>query len=394
MITIRDIPEQEFAGLRNAWNALLGDARAASPMLSWEWMFTWWEFYRSLGGRRQLRLRAAETDEGRLVGLFPLVRRTVLSHGIPLRRAEFMGTGEPEADETCSEFLDFIVTPAAEDEAARAFVDRLLLDSDWDELLLSDTPGDRPRSLDACVEALREQGASRPVGIRQTEPVPCPVVALADDWDRYLATRSRNGRMRVRRKRRKLEKDFDVTVTWANSPQDIASHFPQLVRLHQQRWQKRGQPGCFAGLTFTGFLETVSQRLAERGGARLFVLSLNGQPVSAHLLLVEGKRMYHYCTGTDVDGFGKHGPGDVAFGYILEQAMRDGFEEFHFFKAGRGSYKFLWTDQARPVVSLRVRRRTVRAAAADTTDACLRRVREVATRLRPRERAGAKGEAS
>src|SRR5262245_49866745 len=90
-----------FATLRDDWNALLHGSAAASITLTWEWMFTWWEVF---GEHRTLHiLLAFEHDV--LIGIAPLQRYAIRRFGIRWQRVALMGSGEPVADEICSDYL-------------------------------------------------------------------------------------------------------------------------------------------------------------------------------------------------------------------------------------------------------------------------------------------------
>src|SRR5262245_3584031 len=85
------------AALRPAWEELLANSPANAVALTPAWLQAWWETF---GPGRELCLLAV-SGGGRLLGLVPLLRRTIRHRGLlPLRRLEFLGSGEEEVDET------------------------------------------------------------------------------------------------------------------------------------------------------------------------------------------------------------------------------------------------------------------------------------------------------
>src|SRR5690606_5580489 len=92
---------------RDAWLDLLARSSANEPTLSPLWLDTWWRIFGSEGGRA---LRAVLVYDGdRLIGMAPLlVRRAWYRSALPLRRIELLASGEPEADEIYSEYLNVI----------------------------------------------------------------------------------------------------------------------------------------------------------------------------------------------------------------------------------------------------------------------------------------------
>src|SRR4051812_1266351 len=91
-------------GMRAEWDALLDRSATREPTLTSAWMLAWWSVFGGTGDRalRVLLLR----EGGRLVGLVPLLARTAwYPPALRFKRLELLGSGEDEADETCSDYL-------------------------------------------------------------------------------------------------------------------------------------------------------------------------------------------------------------------------------------------------------------------------------------------------
>src|SRR3954471_8889635 len=114
---ITAVPELE--ALASSWDALLPETEIDGPMISPLWLAAWWRVFGATDERRLAVI--AVRDGERLVGLAPLCARTRrYEPGIPFRRLELLGTGEPEEDEICSEYLGVLASRGAEREVARA----------------------------------------------------------------------------------------------------------------------------------------------------------------------------------------------------------------------------------------------------------------------------------
>src|SRR3974390_2789624 len=109
MLRARVITESaELERLAPEWRRLLTRASHPQPVLTPMWLLTWWREFGCTGGGAVRSL--AFEDAGGLVGLLPLARRATTHRAtIPVRRLELLGTGEPEADEICSEYLGALV---------------------------------------------------------------------------------------------------------------------------------------------------------------------------------------------------------------------------------------------------------------------------------------------
>ncbi|MFA5074094.1 MAG: hypothetical protein WC539_09405, partial [Nitrospirota bacterium] len=68
-ITITRISEQEFVGMRDAWNVVLEQSRTKEIFLSWEWMYNWWNVFRD--NQKSLYILVGKNPHERLIGIAP-----------------------------------------------------------------------------------------------------------------------------------------------------------------------------------------------------------------------------------------------------------------------------------------------------------------------------------
>lgn len=373
MITVTETTPDRLGSIESEWNGLLSVSGCISPMLTWEWMNTWWECYRDHAGGRRLKLLLAHSDDGSLAGIAPFVIREMRQYGLATTRIEFMGTGEPEVDETCSEFLDVISRPALSAQVAAALAEYLRADQSWDEILLKDARADRESGV--CL--MHETLSHHPGMISDRHDAgECPWIRLPGTWEAYLAGISGKWARHVEYKRRRLGKEAAAELSYASTADEMKTAYRSFVELHQKLWTSRGKPGCFASPVFSSFLEQVTERLAAGDKVRVLRLEINGETAAVYHLLVLGKRLYYYNSGVDVERHGRFSPGIICFAHIIEQAIRDGFEEFHFLKGSLDSYKGHWTDDVIPLATYRIMRKGVRNSVLRTVSAARRMVSE------------------
>src|SRR5438034_8066858 len=137
MLSIEKITTRAgFDQLEPVWNPLLAASESSAVTLTWEWLTTWWDVF---GDERELYLLVVR-DGVEVIGIAPLLRRMVQHYGwLPYRRIEFLASGEAEADEICSDYLDFIFRRGREADALEAILNYLHRpQADWDEMLLTD----------------------------------------------------------------------------------------------------------------------------------------------------------------------------------------------------------------------------------------------------------------
>src|SRR5947208_10757678 len=136
MITVEKVTSGEgFKRLAAVWNPLLAESASNTLSLTFEWLTVWWEVF---GTERELYILVVRDGE-ELIGIAPLLRREMRHYGVlPYRRLEFLASGEDEADEVCSEYLDFILRRGRAEEALAGIYEFLHAHAaEWDELLLS-----------------------------------------------------------------------------------------------------------------------------------------------------------------------------------------------------------------------------------------------------------------
>lgn len=356
--TAQLVSEREFAHLGSEWADLQERARLTSPMMSWAWMYSWWETYRHAPDAvRRLELLAVRNSEGRLIALAPFLRRRAPHLGWTVRRLEMLGTGEREADETCAEMLDVLLDPQHAEWAATAIAQYWGDHCAWEEIVVRDVRGDRPSAFATVLQALQKV---RPRLQVETSPSGrAPWVLLPESWEAYLQTLTRNSRQIIRAKCRRAEAAGAVYHS-TEHPDEIRALLPVLQNLHQQRWQSQGRSGCFASPLFTQFLHRLTERMIEVGGVRLAYLRFGDTPAAVYYLLRHQAALYYYNSGVDTDRFGQWSPGTVCQARLLEEAIPEGFREYHFLKGSPDSYKYHWTREAIPLYSITVFRPSCR----------------------------------
>ena len=333
--------------MRRLGRALHGRSATDGPMLSPLWLLAWWRVFGAIGKRR-LAVGAIHDGE-RLVGLAPLVARTHrYMPGIPFRRLELLGTGEPEADEVCSEYLGVLAERGAEQVVARAFVEALGAGAfgAWDELVLGPMDRDNP-----VASALTAELARAGAGTELAPAGPAYYIELPRTFADYTAHLSPSSRYLLTRSKRDFEKWADGTAVLhvARSPADLEEGKRALVALHGERW---GRGGAFGSPRFRDFHDQVMAGLLARGALDLLWLTVRGEPVAAAYDIVWAGRVYYYQSGRRLDVPRNIRPGIVLHAYAVERAIAAGLREYDFF-AGAYRYKRELATACRSVVRLR-----------------------------------------
>lgn len=338
----------ELIERRHAWLELMARSSANEPMLSPPWLETWWQVFSE--GRT---LRAVLVyEDGRLIGLAPLLVRRVWHRGaIPLRRIEFVASGEPEDDEIYSEYLNVITEKGQESRVARAIVDGLRDGTlgPWDELVL-----DMMDALSPMTRALLHELRRARLLDRATSHKPCPYIPLPATWEAYLGQLSASRRYFLKRTMKALEQwgGKELVVKRATTTAELEQGMDILVELHGQRWRSQGKQGVFSSASFARFHRTVMPRLLAADNLDLIWLSKGETPLAIVYSIVWDNKIYFYQSGRTTDVPSKVRPGIAIHVYAIQHAIRCGRTKYDFL-AGMSRYKQQLALAQTPLICVR-----------------------------------------
>jgi hypothetical protein len=168
-----------FDALAHEWDDLLVRVGRAPIFMHYTYQRTWWQYL----GINDLVLMAIHKD-GQLVGLAPLFGRV---NEAGQRELTFVGYVD------VSDYLDLLVDKDLAPDVHQVLLDCLDRDDEltWDKLYLCSLPhySDTHTQL---TKAAQDRGWR--VAVSQQDV--CPVIALADSWDSYLAGINKNSVMK------------------------------------------------------------------------------------------------------------------------------------------------------------------------------------------------------
>ena len=208
---------EAFDTLGDQWNALLQQSATNTLFLTREWQRVWWKHLGD-GDLRILTLHDGDASQaGQLIGIAPLfVEQNALGAG----QVQFVGCKE------VSDYLDFIFLKGRERECYEAVLD-YLVGSDaprWDGISLCNIPETSP-----TLTGLAEMATARGWKVSQIFEDVCPIIALPDTFEAYLAKLESKERRELQRKMRRA--DEDTRVTYAEDPASLDADMNDFLRL-------------------------------------------------------------------------------------------------------------------------------------------------------------------
>jgi hypothetical protein len=170
-----------------------------------------------------------------------------------------------------------------------------------------------------------------------------PYVTVPDDFDRYLAGRSRNWRSNYRRNRRRLDEDGYVYRRL-----DVAEASTGLRDLHRLHRLLLDEESAF--LPYYERFERVATAGTERGELSFHVIEKDGRAVAVNAMVELGRFAHFFQTGRDPND-DHQGAGTVLLARYIEDRCDDGVREVDLHR-GLFTYKLRLTDETRPIVRL------------------------------------------
>src|SRR3989338_954193 len=340
--------ETRWEELRAAWHDLLSASHLTSIFQSWEWLRTWWEVF---GAKKRLWILAVRHPDGRLLGLAPWYLRIEKFFGVlPHRVVRWLGDGELVAPE----YLDVIARQEDAEDVAKAIGQFLASNDQWDRCALRRglTASAALRRLQTTLMAFGGWGRSQP------EWSPCPYVELPPTWEEYFNRLSPDMRHNIKRRRKKLDRDYPGHTLAVGSPDgDVRRGLMMVRELHLKRKGTQGIVSPFEQPLYLDFHLKLAERLERQGALYLAFLNVEGKPVAAQYGFRDDGILYAYQMCFD-PAYGKAGVAQVLLSHIIETEIQRGTRRIDFLR-GAETYKYDWTAQEHRLVQRDLTHRTV-----------------------------------
>jgi CelD/BcsL family acetyltransferase involved in cellulose biosynthesis len=342
--------DREFDAMEREWDELLESSDQHVFFLRWSWNRLWWRILRPSDS--ELFIVTCRDAQNRLIGLAPLYLRQRHTAGIPhARELLFLGTG---IYAQTSEYLDIVARRDCEEKVAQSIAQLLQQSSDWDRLNLTDVPSNS-KMLPYLMRALGEQTQVEFANLSYA-------IDTAQDWESFVRGLSHSARNNVLRRTRRLFKMHNCNLKRVETADELEPAMDQLVRLHQARWQSRGEPGAFALPHIEEFLKEAMRDSLTRGRLGLRTLTVDGKVGAARLDFIDNHIAHAFQAGYDPTR-ANEGLGSVMSGLCVRACIEDSRIHEYDLMGGNSGYKDSWARNRRESVRLTLDRPGTRSAA-------------------------------
>lgn len=318
--TINNLPQ--FYELKLDWESLRTRNPKYGFCLSWHWLYQWCENF--LKEKDTLFIQVFY-HQGKLVAIIPTYLKK-LPVGYELR---FIGTGEAERAEVCSEFQDFIITKHYAKQIRAQFLDMVLESDQIKSIEFNNVLADFE-----SVKFLRTLKSS-PWRLNKASVGQRFIGNIYDNQTQQLSQIS------GRSNRRKLRKVIDSNAFVVHQVKHLNEFdimFQQLVELHQSAWQQRGKIGAFTQPEFINFHINYAKNLLKNNQLLMFSLSLDDEVVAVFYGIIDAKCLSYYQSGIQVN-HGFDGLGVAMHFKAMDYARERGLLSYDLMRGAKNSYK-------------------------------------------------------
>lgn len=319
---------EDFLVLRDKWQFLLSKSTQNNVFLSWEWHYTWWQCFSKPKDKLQILL--IESNDT-IVGIAPLYLQHTILTGKTLR---FIGTGEPEADEVVTEYLDFIALSGHEQTVIDTVYACLLEHRTWQRVEFNYVL--QNYLCHEVAEKLTENFSLKPQLIGKTFSTP-----LEDSETQYRETRLSSSRnKRLKRCLNALNKDGGGLVRiLIENESEIDSHLSILQSLHDERWSAKNKSSIFESQQFMSFHRKLLTLLLPQNKANIALYYLNEKPLAALYVMYSSTDCHYYQSGFSKERENRYMPLFVSHITEMNAARTQGLTRYDFMRGSEVSYK-------------------------------------------------------
>jgi glycosyltransferase involved in cell wall biosynthesis/CelD/BcsL family acetyltransferase involved in cellulose biosynthesis len=312
------------------WQALWGEDSNTTPFQHPAWLLPWW---RQFGPDGELQAITQRDPEGRLTGLLPLY--TYRDQGSGRRQLLLVGAGT-------SDYLNGVWRDGQGSLARAALQQAISVLPDWEDAALTQV------RRTTCLAV-----AANTLGLQIGKAEPTSFIDVAKSLPPKI-------RANVRRYRRLAAAEGVLECTMAATAAEAQTSFDELVRLHTERWQGRGEAGVLQDERVLAHHRQSLPLLLEAGLLCLFHLRLSGETLGVLYGLLDAphardRRLYLYLIGFS----GRHAklsPGSLLLDEAWQYAVRLGLSKLDLLRGGE-EYKHLWGAEAEPTLALTMQQR-------------------------------------
>jgi len=332
---------RDFLSLESDWNALLQNSTNDIVCLTHDWFRCWWRGYSD--GNRLFTLLAK--DNGKLVGIAPLMIRRGTYRGFPVRKVCFMQNSN-------SPRVDFIAAERRE-EFIRSVIGFLEANRHlWDIVALEKIP-----KSSESTDILQRIAEERRLFYTMNDSMRSPFIPIDSDWETYFSKRTKHFRKKLRNKVNKVNKLGEVAIEEVNHREDVDRVLPEVFEVSKKSWKSQNGTAITSTRGKQMFFKELSKTASLKGWLSIWLLRIDGKAIAMEYRLKYKNVVYALRKDFDEE-YRNLSPGSVLERHVIEHIFRKDYTEFDLCGDSQ-EYKMRWTSTAREHLKFNIFNRSI-----------------------------------
>ncbi|MBA2425704.1 MAG: GNAT family N-acetyltransferase [Actinobacteria bacterium] len=314
-----------------AWGRLLDHDPNRHIFASPQWHRLWWGEFKAGKELLVLTMRRA----GGVAAFVPLYRKQEDGRDI----LRFVGGID------LTDYLGPICSLDDRDDVADALTGWLgTTETSWDELDAHNMPV--PLGF---AEFLVESADRRGFGFLLEQEETSAIVVLPDSWDTYLEGLDSKERHELKRKRRRLGRDYPDAIFRTATEESLDADLKTFFEMHKEA---EGHKGRFMGEAMQSFFRRIADEFMPRGWLKLDLLEIGDRAVAATFGFEVDDTFYLYNSAYEPSA-ARLSPGLVLVSELVKSSIAKGLKTVDLLR-GPERYKYQLGAQAVPLNNVRV----------------------------------------
>jgi CelD/BcsL family acetyltransferase involved in cellulose biosynthesis len=319
---------KRLQNLEMEWRDLLNESLTNTIFLTWEWITSWWNVFKN---QSKLFVIAIRDNDGRLVGIAPLMIRKRQFYGFPVQELTFIGIGLADRQ-------DFIISQKHPD--VFDVILQIISESskEWDIAYLDQIPSD---------SLLMRDNILSEISYSIEESSICPFIRIQGDWDSYLKSLSFKMRKDLRNKMNKMGKEGSWEFKVDTETEDIFSEINEIQMIEKKSRRYGTEKDFFSIEKNLIFMQTFLKICSVNQWYDLAKISFNGKTIAVLLGFLYNHEYIAYIM-TFNEEFYRISPGKILLNEKIKWCFEHGESIRDFdFSRGESYIKDRWASESK-----------------------------------------------
>lgn len=173
------------------------------------------------------------------------------------------------------------------------------------------------------VQMVKVVAIGRNLPVTVANPYQRPMLQSTEDAPVYLQNAVAPSHLReMRRQRRLLDEQGEVTYNVARQPADIHRRMEEFLSLESSGWKGKKRSALLLDRHHAAFAREAISNLSAVDAVRIHTLDLNGKAIASMIVLIMGGEAYTWKTSFDED-YSRYSPGKLLLGELTQWHLDD-----------------------------------------------------------------------